>query len=72
MIINLKSQNDLSGFYIIYEGSTNLETPGFYGIAHLLEHLCVKTFFHLLEDFDRDSIDWNAYTDNNQIGRAHV
>ena len=45
MIINLKSQNDLSGLYIIYEGSTNLETPGFYGTSHLLEHLCCKTFF---------------------------
>jgi len=67
MIINLKSQNDLSGLYIIYEGSTNLETPGFYGTSHLLEHLCCKTFFHLLEDFDRDSIDWNAYTSTNEI-----
>ena len=67
MIINLKSQNDLSGLYIIYEGSTNLEKKGIYGISHLMEHLLVKTFFHLLEDFDRDSIDWNAYTDNNLI-----
>jgi predicted Zn-dependent peptidase len=67
MIINLKSQSNLSGFYIIYEGSTNLERPGIYGISHLMEHLVCKTFFHLLEDFDRDSIDWNAYTDNNLI-----
>ena len=67
MIINLKSQNDLSGFYIVYEGSTNLETPGFYGTTHLLEHLCAKTFFHLLEDFDRDGIDWNAYTSTNEV-----
>lgn len=67
MLINLKSQNDLSGFYIIYEGSTNLEKKGIYGISHLLEHLMCKTFFHLLEDFDRDGIDWNAYTDSNLI-----
>lgn len=67
MIINLKSQNELSGFYIVYEGSTNLERKGIYGISHLLEHLVCKTFFHLLEDFDRDGIDWNAYTDNNLI-----
>ena len=26
MIINLKSQTDLSGFYVVYEGSTNLES----------------------------------------------
>lgn len=67
MIINIKSQTDLSGFYIIYEGSTNLEKKGNYGISHLMEHLLCKTFFDLLEDFDRDSIDWNAYTDSNLI-----
>jgi predicted Zn-dependent peptidase len=67
MIINLKSQNDLSGFYIIYEGSTNLEKKGNYGISHLMEHLMCKTFFNLLEDFDKDGIDWNAYTDSNLI-----
>lgn len=67
MIINLKSQTELSGFYIVYEGSTNLEKKGNYGISHLMEHLVCKCFFDLLEDFDRDSIDWNAYTDNNLI-----
>ena len=67
MIVNLKSQTDLSGFYIVYEGSTNLEKPGWYGISHLLEHLCCKAFDHLQEEFDRDSIDWNAYTSANEI-----
>jgi len=67
MIINLKSQTDLSGFYIIYDGSTNLEKDGWYGIAHLMEHLVCKCFDHLQEDFDRDGIDWNAYTDSNLI-----
>ncbi len=36
MIINLKSQTDLSGFYVVYEGSTNLEKSGWYGISHLM------------------------------------
>ncbi len=67
MIINLKSQTDLSGFYIVYNGSTNLEKPGWYGIAHLLEHLMCKNFDHLRDDFDREGIDWNAYTSNNEI-----
>ena len=67
MIINLKSQTDLSGFYVVYEGSTNLEKKGWYGIAHLMEHLMTKNFDHLQEDFDRDGIDWNAYTDSNNI-----
>jgi predicted Zn-dependent peptidase len=67
MIINLKSKTDLSGFYVVYEGSTNLEKPGWYGLSHLSEHLLCKTFDHLQEDFDRDSIDWNAYTSSNEI-----
>ena len=67
MIINLKSQTDLSGFYVVYEGSTNLEKPGWYGISHLLEHLVCKSFDHLQEDFDKDGIDWNAYTSGNEI-----
>ena len=67
MIINLKSQTDLSGFYVVYEGSTNLEKKGNFGISHLLEHLCCKSFDHLQEDFDKDGIDWNAYTSGNEI-----
>ena len=67
MIINLKSQTDLAGFYVVYEGSTNLEKKGIFGISHLLEHLCCKSFDHLQEDFDRDGIEWNAYTSSNEI-----
>jgi predicted Zn-dependent peptidase len=67
MIINLKSETELSGFYIVYEGSTNLEKKGWYGISHLMEHLMCKNFDHLQEDFDKDGIDWNAYTSSNEI-----
>jgi len=67
MIINLKSPTDLSGFYVVYEGSTNLEKPGWYGLSHLMEHLLCKSFDHLQEDFDKDGIDWNAYTSSNEI-----
>ena len=67
MIINLKSQTDLSGFYVVYEGSTNLEKSGWFGISHLMEHLMCKNFDHLQEDFDKDGIDWNAYTSSNEI-----
>jgi hypothetical protein len=27
-----------------------------------MEHLVCKALDHLQEDFDRDGIDWNAYT----------
>lgn len=67
MIINLKSESNLSGLYVVYEGSTNLEKPGWYGISHLMEHLMCKTFFHMIQDFDRDGIQWNAYTSSNEI-----
>lgn len=67
MIINLKSETNLSGIYVVYEGSTNLETPGIRGISHLMEHLMCKTFFDMISDFDRDGIDWNAYTSSNEI-----
>lgn len=67
MIINLPSQTNLSGFYVVYEGSTNLEKKGNFGISHLMEHLMCKNFDHLQENFDRDSIDWNAYTSSNEI-----
>lgn len=67
MIINLKSQTNLSGLYVVYEGSTNLEKRGWYGLAHLMEHLMTKNFEHLQEDFDRDAIEWNAYTSSNEI-----
>jgi len=67
MIINLKSETELSGFYVVYEGSTNLEKKGWFGISHLMGHLMCKNFDHLQEDFDKDGIDWNAYTSSNEI-----
>jgi predicted Zn-dependent peptidase len=67
MIINLKSDIGLAGFYVVYEGSTNLEKKGWYGLSHLMEHLLTKNFKHLQEEFDRDSIEWNAYTSSNEI-----
>ena len=67
MIINLKSQTDLSGFYIVYKGSTNIETPGIRGISHLTEHLMCKAYEHLQDEFERKGIAWNAYTSSNEI-----
>lgn len=67
MIINLKSKSEFSGFYIVYEGSTNIETDGIYGISHYLEHTICYFFERFREDFERDSIEWNATTDLNKI-----
>lgn len=67
MIINQKSPTDFSGFYVIYKGSVLNEEPKNYGISHLMEHLMCKSFDHLLDDFDRYGISWNAYTSNTEI-----
>lgn len=67
MIINKTNQTDLSGFYIIYRGSTNLEKKGWYGIAHLMEHLKCKCFDDLMDEFQENGISWNAYTSGDHV-----
>jgi len=65
--MNIKNEIELSSFYIIFNGSTMNEKPGWYGISHLMEHLVCKSFEHLQDDFQRYGISWNAYTDNTEI-----
>jgi predicted Zn-dependent peptidase len=67
MIVNLKNATDFSGFYIVYEGSVNLENKGTRGISHLIEHLICKTFQDLRNDFQKYAIDWNATTSMNYV-----
>jgi len=66
-VINVKSQTDLSGFYVVYKGSVRNERKGIYGISHLMEHLVFHMLDDLLDDFDRDGISNNAYTADNEI-----
>jgi len=61
-IINVKSQTDLSGFYVVFHGSVMNEKEGIFGISHLMEHLVCHHLDDMLDDFDRDGISWNAYT----------
>lgn len=67
MIVNKTNQTNLSGFYFVYRGSTNLEKNGWLGIAHLEEHLKCKCFDDLMDNFQEDGISWNAYTSGNEI-----
>ena len=67
MIINLRSTSDLSGFYIVFRGSTNLESSGTYGICHLLEHLICRNLKKIQSEFFREGISWNAYTSLNEV-----
>lgn len=67
MIINLKSETDLSAFYVVYNGSVNIENVGERGVSHLLEHLVAKAVDHLQDEYDTEGIEFNAYTSNNEI-----
>lgn len=66
-VINVKSNNALSGIYIIYRGSTANEKHGNYGISHLMEHLMCDGVKHLEKDFQQHGINHNAYTSDMEI-----
>lgn len=66
-IINVKPSNDLSGLYIVYYGSCNLEKSGIKGLSHLMEHLICKSLDHLQDELDNQGISWNAATGKNEI-----
>jgi len=67
MIINVKSETGLSGFYVIFDGSTMNESKGSYGLSHLMEHLMCKSFEHLQNEYQQKNIKWNAYTSNTDV-----
>jgi len=67
MIVNVKSETGLSGFYIIFDGSTMNEKPGWFGLSHCLEHLVCKSFEHLQNTYQQKSVEWNAYTSNTNV-----
>lgn len=66
-VINVKSQTDLSGFYIVFHGSVMNEKEGYRGVSHLSEHLVCHALDDMLDDFDRDGIVWNAYTADTDV-----
>lgn len=67
MIKNLTNETDLSGLYFVYNGSTNLEKKGWYGLAHFGEHLKCKCFEDLHDELQSNGISWNAYTSDNRV-----
>lgn len=67
MIVNAKSETGLSGFYVIFDGSTMVEKKGWFGIAHLCEHLVCKSFEHMQNTYQQKNIEWNAYTANDSV-----
>ena len=67
MTINAKSNTQLSGFYVIYNGSTQHETNGTHGISHLLEHLMHNRNSKMYSTFDRYGITHNAFTSSTDV-----
>lgn len=68
MIINIESQTELSGFYVVYNGTIINEKIGYYGISHMIEHLLSHNLNDdLIEDFQNNGITWNAYTSPTNI-----
>lgn len=63
MILNIDSQTELSGFYVVFNGTIIHEKRGIYGISHLIEHLISHNFNDdLVEEFQNSGLAWNAYT----------
>lgn len=50
-----------------YARGGSFETPGTRGISHLMEHLMCKTFDAHREHLKSLGLEYNAYTDNNQV-----
>lgn len=67
MIRNIKSPTELSGFYIVYNGAVQNETPGIRGISHLMEHLVHKGNEPLYNTFSSVGITHNAFTSNTDV-----
>jgi len=68
MILNIESQTELSGFYVVYNRTVINEKEGIYGISHLIEHLMSHNFNDtLVEEFQNSGLAWNAYTSPTNI-----
>lgn len=67
MIINEKTKNGLSKFSLVFDGAVCIEDENTYGISHLSEHLLCKALDDYQDEFDINSIDFNAYTSTTHI-----
>lgn len=68
MILNINSQTELSGFYVIYNRTIINEYEGIFGISHLIEHLMSHNLNNdLIEKFQNAGMAWNAYTSPTNI-----
>lgn len=61
---NFKSNiKGMGSFVLSYNNSTNIETEGYYGISHLIEHCMCEPIKKYELDFERYGINYNAITE---------
>lgn len=68
MILNIQSETNLSGFYVVFNRTIVNEKNGIFGISHFVEHLIGQNFDdEIVEKFQNEGITWNAYTSPTNI-----
>lgn len=67
MIINSESNTAFSGIYLRYNSGSLRETPGYFGISHLIEHLMCKGVDEMQDEMQTAGVAYNAYTSNNEV-----
>ena len=62
-----KDRLKMTSLTIVFDAGSELETDGYYGTMHLMEHLICKSFEHLYPKLTANGIVWNAFTSEEHI-----
>lgn len=57
----------LGEFTIVFNGASGIETPGYRGISHLIEHCMCEDVKKIESTIQEYGLSWNAYTSNNEV-----
>lgn len=67
MYIYEKKSLKLTTLQIIFDAGSMFEKDGQHGTMHLMEHIICKTFKDLYDEFTKNCIEWNAYTNEEMV-----
>ncbi len=62
-----KDRLKMTSMTVVYDAGSELETSGYYGTMHLMEHLICKTIKEFYPLFTANGIEWNGYTTESKI-----
>ena len=65
------SIKEMGGFVIVFNNSANIETDGYFGISHLIEHCMCENIKKYELDFEKYGIGYNASTDFDEV-KFHI